>query len=119
MILIAQQTSGSQYAGVVARLVEADQKVVVANSKAEAFGLMPDLKPTVVLLEDPEVHRCPHVLCGWIRAATTPVPKLVGIVRIDDPDQRARCGECMTVLGPDTHASLVAGTVMALAADPA
>lgn len=115
MILIAQQTSGPRYAEVVARLTRAGHQVMVASSTAEAFGLIPDLQPSVIVLEEPDIDRCPHLLCGWIGQAMTPPPKMLGLVRIQDPEQRARCAECMTLLAPDADPSLVAATAMALA----
>lgn len=113
MILIVQQATGPKYAEVVARLVQAGNQVVIANSTAEAFDLITDLQPTVVLLDEPAIDRAPNLLCCWIQEAMTPKPKVLGVLRVTDPEQRAHCADCMTTLPPGTDPSLV--TAMALA----
>lgn len=115
MILIAQRGSGPRHAEVVARLVRSGHRVVMANSTAEAFDLIPDVYPDVILLEEPEVLRCPNVLCGWIREAIRPTPRMAALVRIDDPAQRARCEACLTVLPPGSSSPAIAATLASLA----
>lgn len=119
MILIAQQANGPMYAGVVARLTRARQQVLIAGSTAEAFDLIPDVRPDLVILDRPDVAACPHVLCGWIREAITPAPRLLGLTDTEDPAQRERCQRCMTLLHPGTHPAVVAAHALELLGRPA
>ncbi len=114
MILIAQRSKGPKYAEVVARLTKAGHHMVLTSSPAEAVDLIPDLRPDVVVVERPDVTACPHTLCGWVREAMTRPPAMVGLVRIEDPEQRAECEKCMTILDPGAHPSLIAATAAAL-----
>ncbi len=114
MILIAQRSRGPKYAEVVARLTRTSHPVVLTAGTAEAVDLIADLRPDVVLVDEPATQSCPHTLCGWIREAMTRPPAMVGLVRIEDPAQRAECQECMTILDPGTHPSLIAATAAAL-----
>lgn len=114
MILIAQRANGPRYAQVVARLTRTGHNVVLAHSAAEAYEVIDTSEPDLVVLEKPDVGKCPDLLCGWIREANATPPKLLGLVHISDPDQRVRCEACMALLRPDAHPSLVSATITAL-----
>ncbi len=116
MILIAQRSHGPAYAELVAHLQRAEMPVVVAGSIAEAFDLIPDVRPRLIILDHPGADSCPNLLCGWIREAVSPVPLMLGLANIEDPLQRARCRECMAVLHPETHPALIAARAIELLA---
>lgn len=114
MILIARTTPEPRNPQIVARLVQGGHQVTIANSTAEAFEAISELQPKLIILEEPQTRRCPNLLCGWIREALNPPPKLLGLAWIHDRQQRAACEACMTLLRPDSDPMLVAATAEAL-----
>lgn len=110
MILLVQREKQPNRAQLVARLLQGGHSVAIAHGDAEGRDLVFELRPTLVVLDEPRVERCPDVFCAWVQDALGTPPALLGLVDVAEPALRERCEACMTLLPPDTAPRLSAAT---------